>query len=145
MGWNWTRTSPRVHIYYSDMWEDNFVPWIYEICDHFIGLMYEMIFKGEAPSFLERARDLISLMGDWYVGEYFFYIHIWGSNTVHLLSRIVSDIMVVQEIAYQTIIDGVFPRIVVAKRKCWPNFPLNLGFLTLQNYTHVAMLGKSIA
>ena len=69
MGWNWTRTSPPIHIYCSYMWEDNFVPWIYEICDHFIGLVYQMIFKGDAPTFSERARALISLMGDWYVGE----------------------------------------------------------------------------
>ena len=40
MGWNWTRTSPLVHIYYSVLWEDKFVPKIYEICDHFIGSIY---------------------------------------------------------------------------------------------------------
>ena len=99
-----------------------------------------MIFKGDAPTFSERARALISLMGDWYVGEYFSYIWIWGSNTVHLLARIVPDRMVVQEIAFQTVIDGVFPKLAAAKRKCWPKFPLNLGFFTLQNSTHVAKM-----
>ena len=100
MGWNWTRTSPPIHIYYSDMWEDNFVPQIYEICDHFIGSMYQMFLRGDAPTFSERDRALIYLMGDWYVGEYFSYICIWGSNTVHLLPRIGPDRMVLQEIHF---------------------------------------------
>ena len=91
MGWNWTRTSPLVHIYCSDMCEDNFFHLIYEISDHLIGSIYQMIFKGDAPTFSERTRALISLMGDWYVGEYFSYIWIWGRNTVHLLSKIVSE------------------------------------------------------
>ena len=69
MGWNWTKTSPPVHIYCSDMWEDNFIPQIYENCDHFIGSMYLNIFKGDTTTFSERDRALISIMGDWYVGE----------------------------------------------------------------------------
>ena len=94
MGWNWTKTSPLVHIYCSNMWEDNFIPWIYEICDHFIGSMYKMIFKGDSPTFSKGAKALIYFLRDWYVGEYFSYIHVLGSNTIHLLPRIVSDMMV---------------------------------------------------
>ena len=74
MGWNWSKTSPPVHIYCSYMWEDNFVPQIYEICDLFVGSMYHNIFKADAPYFCERVRALITLHGDWYVGEYFSYI-----------------------------------------------------------------------
>ena len=85
MGWKWTKNSPPVHIYFSYMWVDIFVPSIYEIWDHFIGSMYQMIFRGDALTFSERAKALISLMGDWYVGEYFSYIRIWGNNIVHLL------------------------------------------------------------
>ena len=53
--------------------------------------------------------------------------------------------MVLQEITFQTVIDGVFLKLAVARRKCWPKFPLNLGFLTLQNSIHAAILGKAIA
>ena len=100
MGWNWTKTSPPVHIYCSDMWEDNFAPRVYEIYDLFLGSVYPKIFKENAPAFSERAKALIRLHGDLYVGEYFSYIRIWGSNTVHLLPRIVPDRMLLQEIAY---------------------------------------------
>ena len=107
--------------------------------------MYQMIFKGDAPTFSERARARISIIGDWYVGEYFSYIRMWDSNTVHLLPRIVPDKMVLQEISYQIVIDGVFPKLASSKRKCWPKFPLNLGFLTMQNSTLATILRKSIA
>ena len=38
--YNWANTSLPVHIYFSYMWENNFVTWIYEICDQCIGSMY---------------------------------------------------------------------------------------------------------
>ena len=99
LSWNWSKTSPPVHIYCSDMWEENFIPQIYEICDMFLGSMYHKIFKEDALAFSERAKELIALHGDWYVGEYFSYIRIWGSNTFHLLPRIVLDHMVLQELS----------------------------------------------
>ena len=52
--------------------------------------------------------------------------------------------MALQEISYQTVIDGVFPNCVATKRKCWPKFPLNLGLLTVHNSTHAAILGNVI-
>ena len=63
-------------------------------------------------------------------------------NIVHLMPRIVPDRMVIQEISFQTIINEVFLKLAASKRKCWPNFPLNLGFLTLQNSTHATLLGN---
>ena len=74
LGWNWKKDSPPVHIYCSDMWEDNFVPWVYEICNLFLRFMYHRIFKADAPTFSQRAKALITLHGDWYGGEYFSYI-----------------------------------------------------------------------
>ena len=109
MGWNWTRFGHPIHIYYSAvLWEFNLIPLIYDICDHFISSSYHSIFKGDAPRFSDRARALISTMGDWYVSEYFAYIRIWGSNTVHLLPRIDPDRMVLEDISFHTVGDGFF-------------------------------------
>ena len=72
-------------------------------------------------------------------------MRIWGSNIVHMLSRIVPDHMVLQEFAFQTVIDGVFPKLTKHKKKAWPEFPLNLYSLVLQNSTHVVVLGKEIS
>ena len=99
------------------MWEDNFVPHIYDICDLFLGSMYHKIFKADASTFSVTARDLISLHGDWYVREYFSYLRIWGSNTVHLLARIILDGMILQEFSFQTVIDGAHAKLAKHKRK----------------------------
>ena len=72
------------------MWDDNFIHRVYELCDLFLESMYYNIFKVDALAFSKSARELISMFGDWYVGEYFSYIRIWGSNIVHLLPRIVT-------------------------------------------------------
>ena len=76
------------------MWEDNFVPQVYDICGLFLGSMYHRIFKDDTPTFSQRAMALITLHGDLYVGEYLSYMRIWGSNIVHFLPIIVPDRMV---------------------------------------------------
>ena len=91
LNWNWSKKSPPVHIYCVDMWDDNFIPQVYELCDLFLRSMYFKIFKVDAPAFSQSARELISVYGDWYVGEYFSYIRIWGNNIVHLIPIIVAD------------------------------------------------------
>ena len=96
MGWNWTRVGPPIHIYCSTLWEENFFPHIYDICDHFIGSIYQKVFKGDTPTFSDRAMALISTMRNWYIGDYFTYIKIWGRKIVHLLPRIVPDRMVLE-------------------------------------------------
>ena len=91
LNWDWKEKCPPVHIYCADMWDDNFIPRVYELCDLFLGSMYCKIFKVYAPAFSEKARELIYEYGDLYVGEYFSYIRIWGSNIVHLLPIIVPE------------------------------------------------------
>ena len=108
LNWNWSEKCPLVHIYCADIWDDNFIPRVYELCDLFLTSMYYKVFKADALAFSQKARELISVYGDWYVGEYFSYIRIWGSNIVYLLPRIVLDRVVLQEFSYQTVIDGTF-------------------------------------
>ena len=99
------------------MWDGNFIPHVYELCDLFLGSMYYNIFKVDAPAFSKSAREMISAFGDWYVGQFFSYIRIWGSNVVHFLPRIVPNRMVLQEFAYQIVIDGVSPKLSKHKKK----------------------------
>ena len=113
MGWNWQKNSPPIHIYCSNMWKDNFLPCIYDICDLFLGSMYHKIFKVDAPTFSERATALITLHGDWYVGEYFSYFRIWGSKMIHLLPIIVPDRMVLHEFS--------FKQSLMAPSQNWPS------------------------
>ena len=87
LGWNWTLPAPSVPIYYSTLWDTNYAAMFYDICEHFFGGIYFSIFKQEALAFPAEARTFISIMGDWYVGESFLYIRIWGSNTVPMLPK----------------------------------------------------------
>ena len=64
LNWNWMEKSPPVHIYCVDMWDDNFIPWVYELRNLFLGSMYYNIFKYDAPAFSKSAREMISMLGD---------------------------------------------------------------------------------
>ena len=99
------------------MWDNNFIPHVYELCDLFLRSMYYKIFKADAHAFSQKARELISVYGNWYVGEYLSYIRIWGMNIVHLLPRIVPDRMVLQEFSYETMIDCAFSKLTKHKKK----------------------------
>ena len=94
-----------------------------------------LIFKKQAPAFSPEATGLIGTMGDWYVGENFSYIIIWDSNTVHMLPRIVLDRLVLEEVAFQTVNDGVYRKFIGPKKKAWPKFPLHLGSLVIPTST----------
>ena len=61
---------------------------------------------------------------------------------MHLLPIIVPDRMVLQEFAYQTVIDGAFSKLTKHKKKAWAKFPVNLGNLTVLNPIHASLLGK---
>ena len=117
MGWKWSFTAPPVPIYYSKLWDTNYAPKFYDICERFLGTIYFSIFKKKAPAFSPEATALIATMGDWYVGEYFLYIKIWGGNTVHMLPRIVPNRLVLEEVAFYTVTDVVYKKLVGPKRK----------------------------
>ena len=53
--------------------------------------------------------------------------------------------MVLQEFTYQTVIDGVLPKLTKHKKKSWPKFPMNIGNLTLQSLAHASSMGKEIS
>ena len=52
--------------------------------------------------------------------------------------------MVLEELAFQMVIGGAYPKLAKNKRKGWPRFPLSLDCLVIQNSTHATMLGKEI-
>ena len=79
----------------------------YDICEHFMGTIYFKIFKVEAPGFSAKETALIAIMGDCYVDESFSFIRVSGGNTVHMFPKIVPDRLVLEEISFQTVADGV--------------------------------------
>ena len=61
-----------------------------------------------------------------------------------MFPKIVPNRMVLKEITFHTIVDGVFLKLRVAKKKGWPKFPLSLGPFVIQNSTHARTLGNKI-
>ena len=116
----------------------------YEICENFHGRIHFLIFKRESPAFSLEAKNLIATMIDWYVGESFSYIRIWGSNTAHMLPKVVPDRLVIEEISFQTVTEGVYKKLVVPKRIVCPKFPQNLGPLSIPTSTWAAELSDHI-
>ena len=107
----------------------------YDIGESFLGRVYFLIFNKEAPSFSPEAKALIARMGDWYVGESFTYIRVYGSNDTHMFPKVMLDRLVLEEISFQTVTEGIYKKCVAPKRKVWPRFPIALGSLSVPTST----------
>ena len=59
-----------------------------------------------------------------------------------MLPRIVPDRLVLEEVAFHTVTDGVYKKLVGPKKMGWPKFRLNLGSLIIPNSTWTAVLGE---
>ena len=83
-------------------------------------------------------------MGDWYVGESFAYIRIWGSNTAHMLPKVVPNRLVIEEISFQRVTEGYYKKLAGPKRRVFPKFPQNLGPPSIPTLTWAAELSDHI-
>ena len=107
----------------------------YDICESFLSRVYFLIFNKEAPTFSPEAKSLIVTMGDWYVGESFTYIRVYGSNGAHMLPKVVPDRLVLEELSFQVVTEGIYKKCVAPKRKFWPRFPITLGSFNVPTST----------
>ena len=94
-----------------------------------------MTLSKEAPAFSPKEKSLIATMGNWYVGESFTYIMVYGSNMAHMFPKVVPDKLVLEEISFQTVTEEIYKKCVAPKRKVWPMFPITLGSLSIPNST----------
>ena len=131
LGWNLTLPAPPVPIYHAELWDTNYVPRFYDICEKFLGCIYFLIFKKEAPAFSTEAKNLIATMGDWYVGDSFAYFIILGSSVVHMFPKAFLDRLFLEEVSFKSVTEGVYKRLSGPKRKGWRKFPLYLGSLAI--------------
>ena len=78
------------------------------------------------------------------MGESFTYIRVYGSNTTHMFPKVIPDRLVLEEISFQTIIEGIYKKCVAPKRKVWPRFPITLGSLSVPSSTWASELSDHI-
>ena len=74
-------------------------------------------------------------LGDWYMTLAGVYIRIVGSTKPpHWLPHFVPDSLLLQEIAYQTFINGVAASLHKHKKGLWPQFPLMTLVCKIENF-----------
>ena len=78
------------------------------------------------------------------MGESFTYIMVYGSNIAHMLPKVILDRLVLEEISFQTITEGIYKKCAAPKRKVWPRFPITLGSLSIPSSTWALELSDHI-
>ena len=61
-----------------------------------------------------------------------------------MLPKIVLSRIVIEEVSFQNVTDGVYKKIIGPKRKVWPKFPLDLGPPVIATSTWPALLSDQI-
>jgi hypothetical protein len=105
MGWTWQPTHPTIHIYYQVLREHKYTIEYQNIYEHFLATLYEFILCTLAPCMTDKTTVIIKRIGNWYPMEHGTYIRVYRAmEAPHLLPRFVLDKLVLQEVAYQTVI-----------------------------------------
>jgi hypothetical protein len=77
---------------------------------------------------IDKAQAIVKRIGDWYLLEYGTYLRIYrATKAPHFLPNFIPDKLVLQEIAYQTIVHGVGATLYRDKKAIWPPLPLWVG------------------
>jgi hypothetical protein len=96
--------------------------------------LYEFIFFSTPPCMTDKAIIVIRRIGDWYIMEHNTYIRVYGVvKPPHMLPQFVPNKLVLQEVAYQTIIHRVMGMLYRLKKVVCPLFPLYIGNYFLEN------------
>ena len=78
---------------------------------------------------------MVKELGDWYMTPTEVYIRIAGSTKPsHWLPHFVPDSLLLQEVAYQTVINGVAASLHKHKKVVWPQFPLTTQVGKIENF-----------
>ena len=81
------------------------------------------MFGEEAPCLSPKGQNIVKAYGDGYMTFDGAYIRILGSiKAPHWLPHFVLDTLLLQEISYQSYVNGVVASLQKAKKGIWPPF-----------------------
>ena len=125
LGWRWEPNLPSNHVYCKMLWENKFKE-VYEwICNELFSTLYQVLFGEEAPCLSSEGQKIVKEYGDWYMTPDIVYIKISGrTKPPQWLPHLVPDTLLLQEIAYQTYVNGVVISLHQNNKGLWPPFPL---------------------
>jgi hypothetical protein len=108
MGWAWKLTYPAIQIYFKVLWKHRCRKKYHMIHDHFMDRLYEFIFYKPTPCMADKELIVIRRIGYRYLKDQETYIGIYGATKArHFLPTFVPNMLVLQELAYQNIINRV--------------------------------------
>ena len=61
-----------------------------------------------------------------------------------MFPKFMLDKLVLEEISFQTVTEGIYKKCVAPKRKVWPKFPITLGSSSIPTSTWVSKLSDRI-
>jgi hypothetical protein len=118
-----------MHVYFNILWENMYnIPYAL-ICDEFIARVYFILYNKEYARPMKTTKKMISKLGHWYLEETTTYIKVFAATDApHLLPVHVSDMLIVGEIYYQTILQGYNVTLVKDKKRAFIPYEFHVGF-----------------
>ena len=117
------------------LWENKYKEDYELICNGLFSTIYQVLFGEEASCLSPEGQKIVKEYGDWYMQLDGVYIRILDSTKPpHWLPHVVPDTLLLQEIAYQTYVNGVAACLHRNKKGLWPPFPLSTKVCKLENF-----------
>ena len=115
--------------------ENNYKEDYDQVCNKVFTTLYQVLFEEETPCLSTKGKAIVKEFQDWYMTLVRVYIRIVGSTKPpHWLPHFVLDSLLLQEIAYQTFINGVASSLHKHKKGLWPQFPLMTPLCKIETF-----------
>ena len=99
------------------LWENKYKEEYDQICNKVFPTLYQTLFGEETPCLSPVGQAMVKELGDWYMTPIGVYIRIAGSTKPpHWLPHFVPNSLLLQEISYQTFINGVVASFINTRR-----------------------------
>jgi hypothetical protein len=84
-------------------------------------------------------------VADWFLYKYYSYISVYGTTGApQLLPYFVPGLLLMREIAYQTMGLGVTALFQINNKTLWPVFPIHIESFTISNGQHAGKEDDSL-
>ena len=134
-GWKWKPYFLSIHVYYKMLWENKYKEDYEIIYNELFVTIFQILFGEEAPCPSPKGQRIFKEYGDWYMTPDGVYIRIAGiTKAPHWLPHFVLDTLLLQEVAYQTYVNGVAASLHKNKKGLWPPFPLSTRVCKIENF-----------
>ena len=121
LGWRWEPNLSSVHVYCKMLWENKYKKDNEWICNGLFSILYQVLVSEEAPCLSLEGHKLVKDYKYWYMTPVGVYIIITSSTKPpHWLPHFVPNTQLLQEMAYQTYVNGVVASLHRKKKGLWP-------------------------